>query len=138
MVWLLALVAMLPWLAALEHLRTLPAVAARRAGTDGLMWPGLLTAQIVGVIALALAVVATRWMARRAPHLVAGVLAALALVMGWVVRPLAWRHAPLDVFLIERGKIWVFWLGLSALGMVLVTGAGLLVWRSTRRPTLTP
>lgn len=68
--------------------------------------------------------------ARRAPHLVVGVLMTLALVMGWVVRPLAWRHAPVDVFLIERGKTWVVWLALSVLGMGVVASAAMLARRS--------
>jgi hypothetical protein len=131
-VWLLALVAMLPWLSALQHLGALPAEAARQQLADGRAWPGLITAQIMGGIALSLAAIGAWVLARRAPHLVAGVLVALAVVMGWVVRPLAWRRAPVDVFLIERGKSWVVWLALSVLGMGLVAGAGLLVRRSAR------
>ena len=83
-------------------------------------------------MALGLAVIGAWLIAWRAPHLVAGLLVVLALVMGWLVRPLAWRHAPVDVFLIERGKLWVAWLALSALGMGLVAGAGWLVRRSAR------
>jgi hypothetical protein len=131
-VWLLALLAMLPWLAALQHLGTLPAEAARQDLADGQPWPGLLTARVVGGMALGTAVIGAWLIAGRAPHLVAGLLVVLALVMGWVVRPLAWRHAPADVFLIERGKLWVAWLALSALGMGLVAGAGWLVRRSAR------
>jgi hypothetical protein len=64
---------------------------------------------------------------------VAGILLALALVMGWIVRPLAWRHAPVDVLLtIARGKIWVVWLALSMLGTVIVAAVGLVARRSTR------
>ncbi len=131
-VWLLALLAMLPWLAALQHLGTLPAEAARQDLADGQPWPGLLTGQVVGGMALGLAVIGAWLIARRAPHLVAGLLVVLALVMGGLVRPLAWRHAPVDVFLIERGKLWVAWLALSALGIGLVAGAGWLVRRSAR------
>jgi hypothetical protein len=129
-VWLLALLAMLPWLAALQHLGTLPAEAAVQGLADGQRWPGLLAARIVGGLAVGLAVLGAWLTARRVPHLVAGILLALAVVMGWVVRPLAWRHAPPDVFLIERGKNWVVWLALSVIGMGLVAGAGLLVRRS--------
>jgi hypothetical protein len=131
-VWLLALLATLPWLAALQHLGTLPAEAARQELADGQPWPGLLAARIVGGIAIGVAVMGAWLIARRAPHLVAGVLVALAVVMGGVVRPLAWRHAPVDVFLIERGKSWAVWLALSVLGMGLVAGAGVLVRRSAR------
>ena len=131
-VWVLALLATLPWLAALHHLGALPAEAARQDLADGRAWPGLLAAQIIGCIAIGLAVVGSWVIARRAPHLVAGVLMALALVMGWVVRPLAWRHAPVDVFLIERGKIWVVWLALSVFGIGIVAGAGMLARRSAR------
>jgi hypothetical protein len=134
MVWLLALFAMLPWVVALEHLVTLPAEAARRAGAEGHGWPGLVAAQILGGVALIAAVVSSRWIARRAPHLVAGVLVVLAFIMGWVVRPMAWRHAPIDIFLFEDGKIWVFWLALSVLGVALVLSAGLLARRSARQP----
>ena len=38
-VWLLAVLAMLPWLAALQHLGTLPAEAARQDLADGQPWP---------------------------------------------------------------------------------------------------
>ena len=131
-VWLLVVLGTLPWLAALHHLGALPAEAARQDLADGPVWPGLLAAQIIGSIAVGLAVIGSWVIARCAPHLVAGVLIALALVMCWVVRPLAWRHAPVDVFLIERGKIWVVWLALSVLGTVIVAGAGLLVGRSAR------
>lgn len=131
-VWLLAVLATLPWLAALGHLGGLPGEAARQDLADGQAWPGLLAAQVIGGIAVGLAIMGSWVIARRAPHLVAGVLMALALVMGWVVRPLAWRHAPVEVFLIERGKIWVVWLALSLLGMALVAAAGLLVRRSSR------
>ena len=131
-VWLLALLATLPWLAALHHLGALPAEAARQDLADGRAWPGLLAAQIIGCIAVCLTVVGSWVIARRAPHLVAGLLITLALFMGWVVRPLAWRHAPVDVFLIERGKIWVVWLALSVLGMGIVARAGLLARRSAR------
>jgi hypothetical protein len=131
-VWLLAVLGTLPWLVALHHLGALPAEAARQDLADGRAWPGLLAAQIIGGIAVGLAVTGSWVIARRAPHLVAGVLMALALVMGWVVRPLAWRHAPVDVFLIERGKIWAVWLALSVLGMGLVAGVGLLARRSAR------
>ena len=131
-VWFLALLATLPWLAALQHLGALPAEAARQNLADGAAWPGLLAARIIGGIAVGFTVVGAWVIARRAPHLVAGVLVALALVMGWVVRPLAWRHAPPDVFLIERGKIWVVWFMLSVIGMGLVAGAGLLARRSAR------
>jgi hypothetical protein len=120
----------LPWLAALEHLVTLPADAARQDLADGRMWRGLLAAEIIGGIAIGVTVLSSRVIARRAPHLVAGVLLALTLVMGWVVRPLAWRHAPVDVFLIERGKIWIVWLALSVFGTVLVAAAGLLARRT--------
>jgi hypothetical protein len=129
-VWLLAVLAMAPWLAALQHLGSLPAEAARQELADGQPWPGLLAARTVGAIAVGLAVIGSWLIARRAPHLVAGILMVLAVVMGWVVRPLAWRHAPVDVFLIERGKIWVVWLALSVFGMGLVAGAGLLARRS--------
>ena len=131
-VWLLALLATLPWLAALHHLGALPAEAARQDLADGRAWPGLLAAQIIGGTAVGLAVIGSWVIARRAPHLVAGVLLVLALVMGWVVRPLAWRHAPVDVFLIERGKIWVVWLALSVIGMGVVAGAGMLARHSGR------
>jgi hypothetical protein len=128
-VWLLALLATLPWLSALQHLGTLPAEAARQGLADGQPWPGLLAAWIIGGIAIGVALIGAWLMARRAPHLVAGLLVVLAVVMGWVVRPLALRHAPVDVFLIERGKIWVVWLALSVVGMGLVAGAGLRVRR---------
>ena len=130
-VWLLAVLSTLPWVAALQHLVTLPAEAARQDLADGRMWPGLLAAEIIGGIAIGVTLLGSRVIARRAPHLVAGVLLALALVMGWVVRPLAWRHAPADVLLtIERGKIWVVWLALAVLGTVIVAAAGLLARRS--------
>jgi hypothetical protein len=97
------------------------------------MWPGLLPAQIIGGIAVGVTLLSSWVIARRAPHLVAGILVALALVMGWIVRPLAWRHAPVDVLLtIERGKTWVAWFALSVLGMGIVTAAGLLARRSGR------
>jgi hypothetical protein len=131
-VWLLAVLSILPWVAALGHLGGLPAEAARQDLADGRMWPGLLAAQIIGGTAVVLAVVSSWVIARRAPHLVAGVLIALALVMGWIVRPLAWQHAPADVFLIERGKIWVVWLGLSVVGIGIVAGAGFFARRSAR------
>jgi hypothetical protein len=132
LVWFLALLAMLPWLAALEHLGALPAETARQDLTDGQAWPGLEAAQIIGGLALSLAVFSAWLIARRAPHIVVSVLVVLAAVMGWVVRPLAWRHAPPDVFLIERGKVWVVWLVISVLGMILVAGAGFLARRSGR------
>ena len=132
LVWLLALLATLPWLAALHHLGALPAEAARQDLADGRAWPGLLAAQIIGGTAVGVTLLSSWVIARRAPHLVAGVLLALTLVMGWIVRPLAWRHAPVDVFLIERGKIWIVWLALSVLGMAIVAAAGLLTQRSTR------
>ena len=131
-VWLLAVLATLPWLAALGHLGSLPAEAARQDLADGQAWPGLLAARIIGGMAVGLAILGSWVIARRAPHLVAGVLVVLALVMDWVVRPLAWRHAPVDVFLIERGKIWVVWLALSVLGMWVVAGAGIVARRSAR------
>jgi hypothetical protein len=131
-VWLLAVLGTLPWLAALEHLVALPAEAARQDLADGRMWPGLLAAEVIGGIAIGVTLLSSWVIARRAPHLVAGVLLALALVMGWIVRPLAWRHAPVDVFLIERGKIWVVWLALSVLGMAIVAAVGLLTRRSSR------
>jgi hypothetical protein len=131
-VWLLALLAMLPWLAALQHLGTLPTEAARQDLADGQPWPGLRAARMVGGLAVGLTVIGAGLIARRAPHLVTGLLAVLALVMGWVVRPVAWRHAPVDVFLIERGQLWVVWLALSLLGMGLVGAAGWLIRRSTR------
>jgi hypothetical protein len=130
-VWLLAVLSTLPWLAALQHLGELPAEAARQDLADGRMWPGLLAAEIIGGIAIGVTLLSSWVIARRAPHLVAGVLLALALVMGWIVRPLAWRHAPVDVFLIERGKIWVVWLALSVLGTAIAAAAGLLARRST-------
>ena len=130
-VWLLSVLSTLPWLAALAHLAALPAEAARQDLADGRMWPGLLAAEIIGGIAIGVTLLSSRGIARRAPHLVAGVLLALALVMGWVVRPLAWRHAPVDVLLtIERGKMWVVWLALSVLGMAIVAALGLLTRRS--------
>jgi hypothetical protein len=132
-VWFLAALSTLPWLAALEHLATLPTEAAKQDLADGGMWPGLLAAVIVGGIAIGVTLFSSWVLAQRAPHLVAGVLLALALVMGWVVRPLAWRHAPGDVLLIlERGKIWVVWLALNLLGTVIVAAVGLLVRRSAR------
>lgn len=131
-VWLLVVLGTLPWLAALHHLGALPAEAARQDLADGRVWPGLLAAQIIGGSAVGLAVIGSWVIARCAPHLVVGVLIALAPVMCWVVRPLAWRHAPVDVFLIERGKIWVVWLALSVLGMGLVAGVGWLTRHSTR------
>lgn len=127
--WFLALLATLPWILALLHLGALPAEAARQDLADGSAWPGLHAARIIGGSAIGLAILGARVIARRAPHLVAGVLLVLAVIMGWVVRPMAWRHAPVDVFLIERGKIWVVWLGLSVLGIGLVAGVGLLVRR---------
>jgi hypothetical protein len=96
-VWLVALLAMLPWLIALHHVVTLPSEAARQDLTDGRAWPGLLAAQMISGAAVGLAVVGTCLVARRAPQLVVGFLVVLALVMGWVVRPLLWRHAPADV-----------------------------------------
>jgi hypothetical protein len=84
-VWLLAL---LPWLAALQHLGTLPAEAARQNLADGQPWPGLLTARVVGVMAVGIAVIGACLIAPRAPHLVASLLVVLALAMGWIVRPL--------------------------------------------------
>lgn len=137
-VWLLALLAMLPWLAALQHLGTLPAEAARQDLADGQPWPGLRAARVVGGLAVGLAVIGAALIARRAPHLVAGLLVVLAVVMDWVVRPLAWRHAPVDVFLIERGKRWAVWLALSVLGMGLVAGAEWLVRRSARLLSVSP
>jgi hypothetical protein len=131
-VWLLALLAILPWLAALQHLGTLPTEGARLDLADGQPWPGLHAARIIGGLAVGLTVIGAGLIARRAPHLVTGLLAVLALVMGWVVRPVAWRHAPVDVFLIERGKLWVVWLALNVLGMGLVGAAGWLVRRSAR------
>jgi hypothetical protein len=131
-VWLLAVLSTLPWIVALLHLGALPAEAARQDLADGRMWPGLLAALIIGGIAVGATVIGSWVLARRAPHLVAGVLLALALVMGWVVRPLGWRHAPVDVFIIERGKIWIVWLALSVLGTGIVAVAGLLARRSAR------
>jgi hypothetical protein len=127
--WFLAILAMMPWLLALLHLGALPTEAARQDLADGSAWPGLLDARIIGGSAIILAILGARVLARRTPHLVAGALIVLAVIMGWVVRPMAWRHAPVDVFLIERGKIWVVWLGLSVLGIGLVAGVGLLVRR---------
>ena len=124
-VWFVALVAMLPWLLALGHLAELPAEAARQDLADGHWWPGLGGALILGGVAVGLAAIASRVVAQRAPHLVASILVILAFVMGWVVRPLAWRHAPADLFAIERGKIWVVYLVLSVLGIILVAGVGL-------------
>ena len=132
-VWLLAVISTLPWVGALNHLRALPAEAARQDLANGQIWPGLLPALIIGGIALAVTVISSWVIARRAPHLVAGVLLVLALVMGWVVRPLSWQHAPVDVLLtIGRGKIWVVWLALSGLGMGIVAVAGFVARRSAR------
>jgi hypothetical protein len=132
-VWFLAALSALPWVAALERLAALPAEAARQDLADARMWPGLLPAEVIGGIAVGLALVGAWLIARRAPHLVSVVLLALALVMCWVVRPLAWRHAPADVLLtIERGKIWIVWLALSVLGMAIVAAVGLLTRRSIR------
>jgi lysophospholipase L1-like esterase len=131
-VWFFALLAMLPWLLALQHLGALPAEAARQDLADGRWWPGLLPAMVIGSGAVSLAIIGSWLLARRTPHLVAGVLILLALIMGWVVRPMAWRHAPVDVFLIERGKIWVVWFGLSVLGIGVVAAVGFLARRSAR------
>jgi hypothetical protein len=131
--WLLAVLSTLPWVAALDHLGALPAEAARQGLADGEAWPGLLAAQIIGATGVGFTLAGSWVIARRAPHLVVGILMILALVMGGIVRPVAWRHAPVDVLLMmERGKTWVVWLALSVLGMVIVAGVGLWVRRSAR------
>jgi hypothetical protein len=101
-----------------------------RTAQPAALW--FVAAQVSAAVALGVAIVVLWVLARRAPYLMVGVLLALTLVMGWVVRPLAWKHAPADVLLsLSRGKIWVAWLALSAMGMALVAAVGWLA-RSRR------